>query len=260
MNNKTKKPLFLALIFLITLCIFFVLAYGIGSHGMLHQTVIRHDTTIQQSLSHAVVPTSLVRLMVFVTYLGNPEIIVATEIILFIIFLLLRKRHVNSFFIGGLLVGEVISLAFKYSFVRSRPFEMAYHVSRSGYSFPSGHALISTIFYGFLAYCLIHTLKRSWEKAFVVCISVLLVLFIGFSRVFLGVHWASDVIAGWLMGGALLTLLILIYSSRSSVPVSEHLKSPTKISLSLVAVLIVALSFYISYYYVTHALIIRSIV
>jgi undecaprenyl-diphosphatase len=144
----------------------------------------------------------LIKSMLVITYMGFP----LTYIILtvFISTYLLRLKE-NLFF-----VTEVIFLNtslfstwaamqyLKYWFGRSRPVGEVLTVA-SGFSFPSGHAMLSIAFYGFLAYLFISYTKNKWGYlgAAVLC---LLVLIIGFSRVYLNVHYASDVLAGFLFG------------------------------------------------------------
>ena len=78
--------------------------------------------------------------------------------------------------------------------VRPDPFFMP---KPSTYSFPSGHALISLCFYGLLAGTLTHDMRSKWHRVLVWCAAAVLITLIGLSRVYLGVHWPSDVIAGY---------------------------------------------------------------
>jgi membrane-associated phospholipid phosphatase len=81
-------------------------------------------------------------------------------------------------------------------------------VVETSYSFPSGHAMESFVAYGMLAYLAVLWL-RTWEaRVAVICGAALLVVLIGFSRMYLGVHYFSDVIAGYAAGGVWLSALI----------------------------------------------------
>ena len=95
-------------------------------------------------------------------------------------------------------------------FQRTRP-ELAPLVPAPGYSFPSGHALMSAAFYGFLAYLLFRHCPSPLLKWSLVSLLTLLVLAIGFSRVYLGVHYLSDVLAGFAAGGFLLSVTVLCF-------------------------------------------------
>jgi undecaprenyl-diphosphatase len=80
-----------------------------------------------------------------------------------------------------------------------------------GRSFPSGHAMTATMVYGFLAYLGFVLPARPAHRALIVSVFTVLPLLIGFSRVYLGVHWASDVLGGWTAGLFFLLLMVLAY-------------------------------------------------
>jgi undecaprenyl-diphosphatase len=105
--------------------------------------------------------------------------------------------------------GALFNLILKQIFLRPRPvFPQAFLVD-SGYSFPSGHTMISLVFYGAVAFLVLLTLKKRWNKFFVVLGFILISALIGFSRLYLGVHYLTDVLAGWAAGGLWLTVCIL---------------------------------------------------
>lgn len=92
----------------------------------------------------------------------------------------------------------------KLVFRRPRP-DVLRLVEQSGYSFPSGHAMNSMIFYGLAAYLLVRR-GRHWSRYLVAGFVAVLVLLIGLSRIYLGVHYASDVLAGFLIGAGWLII------------------------------------------------------
>ena len=94
-------------------------------------------------------------------------------------------------------------------FARPRPFFEHPLLVETSYSFPSGHAMESFVAYGMLAYLAVLLWLRSWEtRVAVICGAALVVVLIGFSRMYLGVHYFSDVIAGYAAGGVWLSALI----------------------------------------------------
>ncbi|HEX6922907.1 MAG TPA: phosphatase PAP2 family protein, partial [Bacillales bacterium] len=93
-------------------------------------------------------------------------------------------------------------------FQRQRP-EIHRLIEVTGYSFPSGHAMGSFVFYGMLGYFFILFLKSEYLKAGSTLLMAGLIFMIGFSRVYLGVHYPSDVLAGFAAGGAWLTICII---------------------------------------------------
>lgn len=96
-------------------------------------------------------------------------------------------------------------LLLKQLFQRKRPLSPLLK-SAKGLSFPSGHAIIAVTFYGLLIYILQHSITIDWLKWLVTVLVTVLIILIGFSRIYLRVHYASDVAAGFIIG--LLWLLI----------------------------------------------------
>ena len=102
----------------------------------------------------------------------------------------------------------------KFAFKKPRPvFE--HLVLQGGYTFPSGHSMGSVIIYGGFLFLILHLYKDLRMKKFWAACTVLLILFIGISRVYLGVHFASDVIGGYSLGASTLFAFIGLYHSRN---------------------------------------------
>lgn len=101
-----------------------------------------------------------------------------------------------------------LNLIIKNLIQRARP-SWEHWVVESGYSFPSGHSMASIAFYGMLGYLLwLHRKERGRPAAYILVLTGLLILAIGLSRIYLGVHYATDVIAGFCAGGVWLTTCI----------------------------------------------------
>lgn len=96
-------------------------------------------------------------------------------------------------------------LLLKQLFQRKRPLSPLLKAAK-GLSFPSGHAIMAVTFYGLLVYILQHTIDINWLKSLATFLLIVLVLLIGFSRIYLRVHYASDVLGGFIIG--LLWLMI----------------------------------------------------
>lgn len=109
--------------------------------------------------------------------------------------------------LGG---GAVLNWLLKHLFARARP-DLFHVVAAAGYSFPSGHAMISLCFYGMAAYLAVRHI-RSWHgRLAVISIVSLLIAAIGVSRIYLGVHYPSDVVAGYAAGSMWLAFCISLF-------------------------------------------------
>lgn len=114
--------------------------------------------------------------------------------------------------LGGTLLNNVLKIIFH----RGRPESATEFVTRQSWSFPSGHAMGSMVGYGFLAYLLLeHVTDRRARIAIIVGTAIMVGL-IGFSRLYLGVHYLSDVVAGFLAGGLWLAVCITGYRFASA--------------------------------------------
>jgi undecaprenyl-diphosphatase len=130
-------------------------------------------------------------------------------------FFWLAGLRVESYFAALSAIGiSALGAALKQIWLRPRPGEELVQVlgSASGYSFPSGHTLLYVGFFGFLFYWVYASLRRGWLRTGFLWSLGLLIVLVGPSRIYLGHHWASDVLAGYALGFAYLLILIRAYS------------------------------------------------
>ena len=138
--------------------------------------------------------------MLFITFLGKHQFLVPANLLLIFYFLLIQNQNWFSIRILTIALSSlVLMLLLKYLFQRKRPLSPLLKAAK-GLSFPSGHAIMSVTFYGTLLYILLHTVDIEWLKYLLTIVLVLLILLIGYSRVYLRVHYASDVLAGFIIG------------------------------------------------------------
>lgn len=140
----------------------------------------------------------LTHFFTWVTLFGKWQVIFGFVIALSLIFILWkRKIFILPLWVtmGGAMLFNFLS---KIVFQRQRP-PAAFYME-SSFSFPSGHATIAFAFFGFFAYILFRLLRKRRWKINAIIASVIIILFVGFSRLYLGVHYLSDVWAGYLIG------------------------------------------------------------
>jgi len=110
------------------------------------------------------------------------------------------KRHMAFFTCGSVLGGMVLTSILKDVFQRPRPDLVPHAAYASGASFPSGHSMMAAVTYLTLGALLARSQPRKALKAYALLLASLLTVMVGVSRVYLGVHWPTDVLAGWTAG------------------------------------------------------------
>ncbi len=158
--------------------------------------------------------------MEFFTFLGTHTFLIPANLLLTALFLFIQKRRWNSIKIPVVALSSlVLMFLLKLIFHRERPVTPLLQAAK-GFSFPSGHALMSVTFYGLLILIAWQNIKQLWLKWILSIVLVILILTIGLSRVYLRVHYASDVLAGFCVGIVWLLLSLWIldkiekYSSK----------------------------------------------
>ncbi|MBX3430985.1 MAG: phosphatase PAP2 family protein [Hyphomonadaceae bacterium] len=116
--------------------------------------------------------------------------------------LAIRRRGDALLLLVATLGGTAISEGLKIGFNRTRPDLVAHIVETTSMSFPSGHAMLSAVTYLTLGAVIAHTQQRAALRGYVLGAAILLTVLIGMSRIYLGVHWPTDVLAGWCLGAA----------------------------------------------------------
>ncbi len=116
--------------------------------------------------------------------------------------LTLRRMADALMLLAATLGGTAISEGLKVGFSRPRPDLVAHIVETTSMSFPSGHAMLSAVTYLTLGALIARTQERRDLRGYVLGAAILLTLLIGISRIYLGVHWPTDVLAGWCLGAA----------------------------------------------------------
>lgn len=130
---------------------------------------------------------------------GHAFLLPATLVVVAVLFLRVRRVSAllfGSVVVGGLLLENVLKIVYH----RARPALWEALVTEKTYSFPSGHATMATLFYGAAAAVVLHVSRRPPVRAAALAFATIVILAVGYSRVYLGAHWTTDVVAGILIG------------------------------------------------------------
>ena len=249
LTSNEKYGLYLTIGSLITL-FFIYLFFEVIQSYIGQEALIRADLRIINLISHFRTP-ELNQFMLLITYLAQREIITVAVIFSLIILLLLRKwsylRSLLVFVVGG----ELFVWIIKNIIDRPRPPLSEALVAETSYSFPSGHTFIAIAFYGLITFFLFDSLKKKSLKIISLILGIILVILIGASRIYLGAHWPSDVLASYASSLAWLSIIITITHIKKKfypqiIP-SPHLPSKTITKISVLLIIIFSFIFYLFY-------------
>jgi undecaprenyl-diphosphatase len=137
-----------------------------------------------------------------ITSLGGYAVLTLLVIGVGLYLVMAGKRGGALLMLGALISGAVLSEALKFGFARPRPDLVDHWTHAYSSSFPSGHAMLSAVAYLTLGVLLARVHEKRRVKALVLFYAAALTILIGLSRIYLGVHWPTDVIAGWALGAA----------------------------------------------------------
>ena len=138
-------------------------------------------------------------------------------------FLLIQKKRLSALLLTlGLVGGVTLSEGLKALFERERPPAAYQAVETLNASFPSGHALMSTVFYLSVAVMLARAFPTKRLKTYVLGVGMTLAGLVGLTRVYLGAHWATDVLAGWCVGAAWAMALWLAAYGATRLQTARH--------------------------------------
>ena len=155
---------------------------------------------ISTLISNNITPVAIV-----ITNLGGAITLIGLTIIFLLV---IKNKKISLSILLNLGISAFLNILLKNIIQRPRPDEFRL-ISETGYSFPSGHSMVSMAYYGYLIYLIFKFVKNKKLKTFLITILCILILSIGTSRIYLGVHYTSDVIAGFVLSISYL----IIYTS-----------------------------------------------
>lgn len=194
MNKK------MILVLSIALSVFAITAYLIMT-----KETLAFDTAIRE-YSYRIRNDGLTHIFKLLTYIGNWQ----TITILCFLSLLIKavRKNFGLPLTATAIITTIVQKTLKAAFHRQRPDVALHLINQGGYSFPSGHSMTSVVFYGMLIFLCRRYIKNKRISNIITALLILLILLIGYSRVYLGVHYPTDIVGGWSIGISLLTALI----------------------------------------------------
>jgi undecaprenyl-diphosphatase len=194
--KKTKIGLLLvaAMVLAAAALVFF----GFLAEEMLESETARFDTVVREYVHRFASPT-VTHIMQGFSFLGSVGMQLALTATAIIVFLYVRRRRAAALFAITMAGAAVLDVVLKLAFHRVRP-TAYFGTSPGSFSFPSGHALGSLCFYGALAVILSAHITKKKTRAIIWTVALGIAGIIGLSRIYLGVHYPSDVLAGYSAG------------------------------------------------------------
>ena len=173
------------------------------------EDVFHKEIMIKDIIGYKLVSTFLISdfatpIAKFITNFGGAIFLIIATIILFI---LIKNKKIGFSIILNLAVVTILNQLLKNILQRPRPTEFRI-VEETGFSFPSGHSMVSMAFYGYLIYLIYRYVKNKYLKWILIVLLSILICTIGISRIYLGVHYTSDVLGGFLISISYLVIYI----------------------------------------------------
>ncbi len=151
----------------------------------------------------------LTKFMIAITTIFSPTVLLFFSALLFWYFWHKKEKN-NAMLLSILMLTAVmLTILLKEIIQRARPEHML--LLESGYSFPSGHATIATVFFCYVIYTFYERIKNILLRYVFVAANIFLILLVGFSRIYLQVHWLSDVIGGFSLGLIWFFIIVLLF-------------------------------------------------
>ena len=202
MKEKIKeitKKNFKWLVLFIALIGFLALAEDVFNKEIMNGDIIGYKIISTFLISDFATPIAK-----FITNFGGAIFLITLTVILFI---LIKNKKIGLSIFSNLIIITVLNQLLKRILQRPRPTEFRI-IEETGYSFPSGHSMVSMAFYGYLIYLIYKYVENKHVKWISIVLLSILICSIGVSRIYLGVHYTSDVLGGFLVSISYLILFI----------------------------------------------------
>lgn len=174
------------------------------AEDVFHNEIMKGDIIGYKLVSTYLISDSVTPIAKFITNFGEAICLIVIAILLLLV---IKNKKIGISICSNLVIVTGLNVLLKNILHRPRPTEYRL-IDESGYSFPSGHSMISMAFYGFIIYLIYKYVKNKYLKWSLITILSTLIVVIGISRIYLGVHYTSDVLAGFFIAISYLVIYI----------------------------------------------------
>ena len=174
------------------------------AEDVFHKEIMNGDIIGYEIISKFLISDFVTPIAKFITNFGGAIFLIVLTIVLFIV---IKNKKIGVSIFSNLVIVTILNQLLKGILQRPRPTEYRI-IEETGYSFPSGHSMISMAFYGYLIYLIYKYVKNKYIKWTSIVVLSLLICTIGISRIYLGVHYTSDVLGGFLISISYLVIFI----------------------------------------------------
>ena len=192
---------------IVTICMTIFLIFAIS--------IIKEESILIDQIGYNIISKYLISdfmtpIVKIVTQLASPIFLIILTILLIVV---IKNNNIRKYICANLIISTVLNFGIKNILRRPRPDEFRI-IEENGYSFPSGHSMVSMAFYGLLIYLIYKRVKNKYLKYGLITLLSIVIILIGLSRIYLGVHYTSDVLAGFLLGISYLIIFISIINEK----------------------------------------------
>jgi undecaprenyl-diphosphatase len=193
------------IISVLSLFVFSFIAFIISA-----KEITQFDSTVISFVQGFENPGLTMIMKIFSIIGDTTAVIVLSLVVLLFLYFVLKHRTELVLFVAAIIGSAVLNLILKYFFQRTRP-DIHRLVEIAGYSFPSGHAMNACTVYTIISFLLWHNIQNRTGRIILIVISAIMIISIGLSRIYLGVHYPSDVIGGYFASGFWLAIAIWFF-------------------------------------------------
>lgn len=181
-----------------------ILLMVIGVNIRASEEGILFDEKIMEYVHNRTTPIGI-KIMKKISFFGSAKFFLSFGLIIFLLMFWKKNLKGMALVVLSTLGSYGINFLLKNIFIRTRPLKY-FLIEQGGYSFPSGHAMVSMSFYATMTYLIMK--NKDENKKILWILSFLIIALIGFSRIYLGVHWPTDILIGYLLGYVFFRIIV----------------------------------------------------